>query len=128
MRDFIGKLMICLVLTALPVGALEACSTLQDPAKIEGALPSEANELRVIQAALIVKAANATVAQQLDAKVISVSDAVRLRALTKRAEDAVAAARVALPLENGTTADRIAAVNVILIQLLREQVIKQGVQ
>lgn len=107
---------------------LAGCSLLQDPAKIEGALPSEANELRVIQAALVVKTANQTIGQQLDAKVLSVQDAVRLRALTKKAEDAVSAARVALPLEDGTTAEKIAAVNVILIQLLREQVIRQGVQ
>ncbi len=112
----------------LAFAPLAACNVFPDPAKVEGALPGEANELRIIQAALVVKAANVTIGQQLDAHVVSVAEATRLRGLTKKAEDAIASARTVLPLENGTTADRIAAVNAILIQLLREQVIKQGVQ
>lgn len=120
-------LAIAFALIAVPLGTA-GCNLLQDPATIEGALPSEANELRVIQAALVVKTANQTIGQQLDAGLISPGEASRLRGLTKQAETALAAAREVLPLEDGTTAERIAAVNVILIRLLREQVIKQGVQ
>lgn len=117
-------LVACLVLGGLSAAA---CSSLVDPAKVEGALPGEANQLRIIQAALVVKAANTTISQQLQLNVITVPEAVRLRALTKQAEAAVVAARDALPLANGTTTERIAALNALLLQLLREQVIKAGV-
>lgn len=105
-----------------------ACSSLpgfQDPAEW-GCSPSETNECRVVAAALLVKASNQTIAQQLTAGAITVSEASRLRGLTKKAEDAVVAARAVLPLENGTTVDRLNTLTAILRQLLREQVIRTG--
>lgn len=125
MRSAFASLALALTL-AVGVLGTAGCTILQDPAKVEGALPSEANELRVIQGALVVKAANDTIVQQLKAGLITTAEATRLRGVTKQAEAAVAAARLALPLENGDTTARITALNQILLTLLREQVIKAG--
>lgn len=125
MRRTMMGAMIALAVVALPVTA--GCQWLPDPAKIEGATPAEANELRLIQAALLVKAANDTISQQLDARLITAQEASRLLAMTDKARAAVVKAREYLPLENATFAEQLNAVNVLLIQLLQERIIKEGV-
>lgn len=115
---------LALMLMVLPTVAV-ACDTLTNPASV-GCSPDEATECRLTSAALIVKAANVTIGQQLDAGAVTVSEATRLRGLTKQAELAIDAAVSVAPLENATTLERVQAVNRILIQILREQVIRQG--
>lgn len=122
MRHFRTAFLAVLLLAA-PVMA--ACAVIPSPAAM-GCTQDEANECRVVAAAMLVKAANITIGEQLDRGVVTVAEASRLRGLTRQAESALAAARVALPLENGTTAARIAALDAILLQILREQVIKAG--
>lgn len=123
------NLFLALIVSFAALGAA-SCSTLfsplQDPAGI-GCTKEETNECRVLIAARIVDSLNVTIGEQLDAGIISAAEARRLRSLTKAAEDAVKAARAVLPLENATTVERIATLNALLVQLLREQIAKQGV-
>lgn len=120
---------IAAAIMAAPMLALAGCagifSPIADPASV-GCTQPEANACRVISAALIVKAANITIGEQLDKGLVSVDEAKRLRGLTLKAEAALDAARAVLPLGGGAVADRLAALDALLVQLLAEQAIKRG--
>lgn len=129
MRKF---LLYCLA--AIAIGGatvqLSACNTITgvvNPTEL-GCTPDEANECRFVVAAALVESANVSIRESLQSGAITADEAARLRAITLKGEEALALAKEALPLENATTTERLLALNRIVIQLLREQVVKQGVR
>lgn len=120
-------LIAALALLAAPL-TLSACDTfgaVRDPAAI-GCTKAEANACRLVIAAHVLKSAAITVGEQLDRGLVTPAEAQRLLNIVKDGRDALAQARAALPLANGTTEERMAALELILTQLLAEQLIKAG--
>jgi hypothetical protein len=122
----IGRFRVIIAAAALvamsALGGCQVFSPIADPASV-GCTEDEANECRVIAAALIVKAANLTIGESLDRSVITVQEAARLRGITRQAEAALLQARQALPFEDATTDARLAALEAILSQLLAERIL-----
>lgn len=117
---------IVLLSLALTASACQLFSPISDPSSV-GCTQAEENECRVVAAALIVKAANVTIGQELDRGTITTAEAVRLRSITRRAEDALAEVRKYLPLEDATFDQRLAALEGVLLELLTEQILSPGV-
>ena len=118
-----GILLLSLALTA---SACQLFSPIADPSSV-GCTKAEESECRVVAAALIVKAANVTIGQEMDRGTITPAEALRLRSITRRAEDALAEVRKYLPLEDATFDQRLEALEGVLLELLTEQILSPGV-
>lgn len=114
-----------LLSAALTASACQLFSPIQDPASV-GCSAEEANECRVAAAALIIKASDATISEALDRNLVTPAEARRLHNLTGAGLTALAQARAALPLTDGSFEQRMAALEAILTQLLAEQLIQNG--
>ena len=119
---------IAIALLGAPVAVTGGCAQigLSDPAGIPGALPGEANELRVIRAAMVVRAGYDTVADQLEAGVITAGEAAAAKAVLDRAADAVELAEQGLALSRATREERLVYLEGLILDILRAQLAKAG--
>lgn len=107
-------------LLAAPAG----CHLLTDPANIEGALPAEANELRVIKASLTVTGAYSVLSSQLDKGLVTPAEARRIKTEIDKARDAVKVAAQAVEIGDMTTDAKLLALQSLLDALAREAILK----
>lgn len=113
-------------LVCLPFAAMTACSTvLPSPAQM-GCTTAEANNCRLVAAALIIQGANTTIGEQFDRGVLTKDEALRLRGVTKKATDALLLAQRAVSLSAADTDTQLAALDAVLYQLLQAQLVKAG--
>lgn len=122
----LARLIFAAALIAAPMSAA-GCSLLSanDPSTVVGALPSEQTELQIIRADLIVRAANATIAEQLTRGTITADQAARAKAITDKAHAAVKLAADAAAIEDATLAERLALLDQLILDVLRQQAAAQ---
>lgn len=108
----------------LMVTPLTACNYLSDPAHVEGALPAEANNLRVIKAALTVTGAYTVLGQQVDKGLVTVSEAARVKKVIDQAHEAVKLAATAVEINDMSAEAKLVALQNLLDALAREAILK----
>lgn len=113
-----------LTVAAFALLAAPACSLLKDPAQTEGALPSEANELRVIKAHLTVAGAYSVLGQQIEKGLVTQPEARRIKASIDKANAAADAAEQAVALEDATADVKLSVLQNLLDGLAREAILK----
>lgn len=114
-----------LALILAPLALMVACDTIPSPAQM-GCSREESTACKLVAAGLILNGAAQAVERELDRATISPAEATRIIGLVEKGRDALVAARAVATLENATTVERLAALDAILAQILREQLIKAG--
>lgn len=109
---------LCLVL--MPLTVLMACQIVPSPSDV-GCTQEEAPVCRGIIAASILDGAAVAVDRELERQTITPQEARRVATLIQSGRDALVAYRTALPLMDGTAAERLAALDAILLRIVREQ-------
>lgn len=115
------KLLFSVALLAMP---LSGCHLFTDPANIAGVTQEEANEVRVIKAALTVTGAYTVLGQQFDKGLVTASEAARVKASIDKANEAVKIAAAAVELEDLTVDAKLLALQNLLDALAREAILK----
>lgn len=121
----VREALMCLALLAMPVAGCAIFEPLATPSAI-GCTKVEETACRLVVAGHLIKSANATIVSEVTRGTLTSAEAERIRGLTRKAEEALAQARAVAPLANATTAERLAALEALLVQLLNEQLMKAG--
>lgn len=120
------RILLALALCLAPL-TLTACNTfgaIASPSQI-GCTAAEANACRIIVATSIVRAAQAATSDQLARGLITPAEAARVANLTGAAVDVLKQARDALAVSSGGVEQQLAALDVLLTQLLASEVMKR---
>jgi hypothetical protein len=109
---------LCLIL--MPVTLLLACEVIPSPAAM-GCSKAESNACRLVAAGFMIQGANQAIGEQFDRGVITQAEALKLRAVTKRATDALVLAREAVAIAAADRDTQLAALDAVLFELLQAQ-------
>lgn len=120
MRRLFGGVVLALALVSGCM-ALGGCAELGLTGAITGASQTEQVNLRIMQAADVVVAADATVGQQLDKGLITAKQAGDAKAVIDKARAAVNVAKTAAAGGTGNTTQLLAAMDALILQVLQAQ-------
>lgn len=122
----IRSALLAVAMIAAPCIALIGCTTVLPSPTEMGCSADEANNCRIVAAGLIIQGANTTIGEQFDRGVITQPEALKLRAITKKATDALVTAKAAVALAAADTDTQLAALDAVLYELLQAQLVKAG--
>lgn len=120
MRTALKGLLALCFLVALPIAVMTACTSIPSPSSV-GCSQAEEPICRGIIAASILDGATVAVDRELTRQTITPQEARRILDVIAKGRDALKAYRVAIPLTDGTLAERLDALDAILLQVVQAQ-------